>query len=116
MPKQDWEDYLEMRIKLKKPASIPTKERLVAKLSDFWKDGHDPTKILQQSTDNYWTDIYQIKENHNVKQYYRNPTKHERMQAAVKIYHDAAGITAEIERERQSPTIEHGNIVLPRVK
>ncbi len=62
-----WNDYLEMRVKIKKPATKRAKELIVSKLEKFRNSGHDVEKILEQSIMNNWQDIYEVKQKGNVK-------------------------------------------------
>ena len=62
IPQEPWNAYLDMRKKLRKPATDYAKEKLVKKLTKFKKQGLDLAAILDQSTINGWADIYEPKE------------------------------------------------------
>lgn len=64
IPRQDWDDYLEMRVKAKKPATDAARKAAVVKLDRLRQKGHDPGGVLQQSTFHNWPGLYEIKENH----------------------------------------------------
>ena len=49
IPKQLWESYLEMRKKIRKPATEHAKELVIAKLIRLQADGNDPIAVLEQS-------------------------------------------------------------------
>lgn len=59
MPKEAWSGYLAMRRKARKPPTERAVDLVIAKLERFVRKGHDPTQILDQSTQNNWTDIYE---------------------------------------------------------
>ncbi len=46
---QDWEDYLAMRLRIRKPATSRAKELVIAKLNRLRAEGNDPNEVLQQS-------------------------------------------------------------------
>ncbi len=61
-----WNDYLEMRKGIKKPATNRAKELIISKLEKFRNSGHDVEKILEQSILNNWQDIYELKQKGNI--------------------------------------------------
>jgi len=61
MPKQDWEDYLEMRNKKKKPATDRAKQLVILKIDGLRKKGHCPAKLLQESIINGWVSVFEGK-------------------------------------------------------
>lgn len=68
-------DFLEMRKKIKKPATKRAIELLIKKLNSFSTDENIQLKIIEQSTVNSWQDIYELKSiNHITK------PKHERFE------------------------------------
>ena len=58
IPEEPWNAYLEMRKKLRKPATDYAKQKLVKKLIGFRNRGLDLAAILDQSTVSGWTDVY----------------------------------------------------------
>lgn len=62
IPTEQWEAFLEMR---KGKGAKPTDHAinlLIGKLGDMRARGHDPGRVLDQSTLKNWTDIYELKE------------------------------------------------------
>lgn len=49
IPKQDWDDYIEMRKKIRKPATERAKELVIAKLLRLQAEGNSPVEVLRQS-------------------------------------------------------------------
>lgn len=57
-----WLDFLDMRVKKKKPATERAKQLLLEKLEKLsGGNQHEAVKILEQSTVNAWTDLYELK-------------------------------------------------------
>lgn len=56
-----WFGFIEMRKKIKKPATERAMVMLIKKLTMFHNTGHDVNAILDQSTVNSWQDLYEIK-------------------------------------------------------
>jgi hypothetical protein len=63
MPMDAWEGWLEMRAKMKKPLTERAMIRAINKLEFMRQGGADVGEILDRSTMNGWTDLYEIKEN-----------------------------------------------------
>lgn len=62
---QAWNDYLEMRIKIKKPLTDGAKGMAVKKLIVLQALGHDPVEVLNQSTFNSWQGLFEVKGKEN---------------------------------------------------
>jgi len=62
IPEEHWNEYLEMRKKIKKPATEFAKKLLIKKLAGFYTSGQDLEKVLEQSIIHSWTDLYEVKE------------------------------------------------------
>jgi hypothetical protein len=71
-----WNDYLEMRKKIKKPATDRAKELAIKKLTTFHKQGYDPNAILEASIMNSWQDVYQPKDKPLIKRPSYNEDTH----------------------------------------
>lgn len=63
LPADEWDAFVEMRKRIKKPMTDHAKRLAVGKLHKLRSSGHDPTDVLNQSTLNSWQDLYPIKEN-----------------------------------------------------
>lgn len=61
-----WNEYLEMRNKIKKPATDRAKELAINKLEKMRGLGYDPNLLLEQSILNCWQDIYEPKQKGNI--------------------------------------------------
>jgi hypothetical protein len=64
MDKKTWNDFLAMRVKIKKPATENAKILLVKKLTELKSLWNDPTKVLERSIVNNWQDVFALPENH----------------------------------------------------
>ncbi len=62
-----WFGFLEMRKKIKKPATERACAMLIKKLTMYHNAGHDPNAILDQSTMNSWQDLYELKADYQQK-------------------------------------------------
>lgn len=62
VPAEAWEGYVEMRKRIKKPMTERAVALKIKALEEFRDAGHDLTRILDQSTENNWTDLYEPKD------------------------------------------------------
>lgn len=65
VPLTEWNAFLEMR---HRKGAVPTPHAvnlLIKHLNEFRGDGHDPGRVLDQSTIKNWTDIYPLKDRAN---------------------------------------------------
>lgn len=67
LPLDAWNGWIDMRKKLKKPPTDRAIELALAKLEAMHQKGQDITEVLNRSTMNGWTDLYEIKETNNGK-------------------------------------------------
>jgi hypothetical protein len=63
MPLDAWYGWIDMRLKLKKPLTDRGYTRALSKLDKMRHAGQDIAEVLDRSTMNGWTDLYEIKEN-----------------------------------------------------
>lgn len=61
MPMEAWNGYLEMRAACRKSPTGRAVQLLIKKLDGFRAKGHDPTAVLDKSTIEQWTDVYELK-------------------------------------------------------
>ena len=61
LPKDVWEAFLEMRKKIKHPATEYAIKLLIQELDKLQKQGGDPRAILEQSIRNGWRDVWPVK-------------------------------------------------------
>ena len=82
-----WNEFIEMRIKIKKPPTHLAKEILLSTLEKLFNSGQDPSKVLQQSIVSNWQSLFPIKENKNHGKQYNNqqPTAHENFTAGIAL-------------------------------
>jgi phage replication O-like protein O len=59
--KETWENFLEMRKSIKKPATPSAKILLIGKLKNLKSQGFDPNAVLEQSIMNSWQGLFEIK-------------------------------------------------------
>jgi len=57
-----WNDYLEMRKKIRKPATQKAQELIIKKLEQLKLSGQDPNRVLEQSIENSWQGVFPLKE------------------------------------------------------
>lgn len=61
----DWNDFLQMRKKIRKPATERAQSLIINKLEKMHNSGSDANAILNQSTMNCWQDVFELKtDNH----------------------------------------------------
>jgi hypothetical protein len=65
MPLDAWQGWLEMRKQRKKPLTDRAATRAINKLEAMRDAGQDVAEVLDRSTMNGWTDLYEIKERAN---------------------------------------------------
>lgn len=58
-----WQDFTDMRKKIKAPMTEKAKQMVINKLDSFKTDGHNITEILNQSTMNSWKSVFPVKSN-----------------------------------------------------
>jgi len=63
IPLETWTAFLEMRKRIKKPATEFAKKLIVGKLEKFKSQGQDVIAILEKSITSGWQDVFEIKEN-----------------------------------------------------
>ncbi len=64
IPKETWDEFLEMRKRIKKPPTDYAKKLLVAKLDKFRSVGQDVKQVLEKSITSSWQDVFEIKPSH----------------------------------------------------
>ncbi len=67
MPEDAWDGWLEMRKAKRKPMTTRAWNRAIARLEAMLVCGQDIAEVLDRSTMNGWTDLYEIKERNNGK-------------------------------------------------
>jgi uncharacterized protein YdaU (DUF1376 family) len=65
MPLEAWHGWVDMRRQRKKALTVLARKRAIAKLEAMLKAGQDIAEVLDRSTMNCWTDLYEIKERAN---------------------------------------------------
>ena len=65
IPVDAWQGWVEMRNQRKKPLTDRAYNQAIDKLVAFKAKGQNITEILDRSTMNGWTDLYEIKEQKN---------------------------------------------------
>jgi len=62
MPIETWNQFLDMRKRIKKPATEYAKNLIIAKLDKFRSKGQDVNAILEKSITSGWQDVFEIKQ------------------------------------------------------
>jgi hypothetical protein len=57
-----WREFLEMRTRIKKPATDRARWLIIGKLANLEKQGYPTRKVLQQSIRNAWQDVFPLRE------------------------------------------------------
>lgn len=61
VPGEDWDGYVEMRDKIKKPMTARAKTMAVKELIKLKESGNDPGEVLRQSVFNSWQGLFAVK-------------------------------------------------------
>jgi len=62
IPLERYREFLEMRKKIKKPATPRAEQLIIKELAKLKEQGFEPVEVLEQSIRNDWQDVYPIKE------------------------------------------------------
>jgi hypothetical protein len=62
LPKEQWADFLEMRVKIRKPLTEKAKLLAINKLKELAETGNDPGDVLNQSTLSAWLGLFPLKD------------------------------------------------------
>lgn len=113
MPMEAWNGYIEMRKKMKKPMTDHALRLRISDLHKFKELGHDVEAILNQSTANNWTDLYEPKDRREATGGKRNALpqlgKHGQATANnAKEWLEAAGMDNTLEEKRRFATLITG--------
>lgn len=63
IPLETWNAFLDMRKRIKKPATDFAKKLIIGKLEKFKTNGQDVVAVLEKSITSGWQDVFEIKEN-----------------------------------------------------
>lgn len=77
VPENEWNDFVEMRIKIKKPLTDKAKKLAIKNLEDLKNEGHPPIDVLNQSVLNSYQGLFAIKNKNNAKKENSSPAKQE---------------------------------------
>lgn len=66
IPKDTWDEFIQMRNRIGKPATEYAKKLLADKLFKFKSKGQDVKQILEKSITSSWQDVYEIKQDENL--------------------------------------------------
>ncbi len=61
VPKDAWDGYVEMRVKIKKPMTERAKALAIGKLDALRGKGYEPAAVLDEATEKSWQGIYEPK-------------------------------------------------------
>lgn len=62
VPRPQWDAYLEMRAKKRAVPTDHAKSLIVGELEELRRAGHDPGRVLDQSTMKNWTGVFKLKD------------------------------------------------------
>jgi hypothetical protein len=65
LPQEDWQDFLEMRRKIRAPLTLGGEKRIIATLGKMKVQGYDVKVVLGLSIENSWRGVFPPKENGN---------------------------------------------------
>lgn len=80
MPVQEWQDFKEMRLKIRKPMTAKAEDLIISKLRAFKDRRLDIRAILNQSIENAWAGVFEIKPELRGKMQKDEVPYHERME------------------------------------
>lgn len=60
-----WSEFKEMRKKLRRPMTKYAESRIITKLEGLRDKGNNPNEVLNQSIENSWQDVFEIRRNGN---------------------------------------------------
>jgi hypothetical protein len=60
-----WTEYLEMRKRIRKPATQRAMELVIKDLARLAEQGHSPTAVLEQSIKKSWTGVFAVKDDNH---------------------------------------------------
>ncbi len=63
IPLETWNAFIDMRKRIKKPATDFAKKLIIGKLEKFKSQGQDIVAILEKSITSGWQDVFELKEN-----------------------------------------------------
>ena len=89
IPKETWEQFLEMRKRIKKPPTDYAIKLLIDKLNRFRSNGQDIKLVLEKSITSGWQDVFEIKGNPADIVRITVPSKNEPDPVLLKIKEDA---------------------------
>ena len=61
IPQDTWRDFEQMRRSMRKPMTPAASRLIVRKLEELRDDGDDPQRVLEQSIQNSWVGVFQLK-------------------------------------------------------
>ena len=102
IPKETWEQFLEMRKRIKKPPTDYAIKLLIDKLSRFRSNGQDVKQVLEKSITSGWQDVFEIKGNPADNIRTTVPPSNEPDPALTKIIEDAKKATPMPDHIRQA--------------
>ena len=102
VPKETWEQFLEMRKRIKKPPTDYAIKLLIDKLSRFRSNGQDIKLVLEKSITSGWQDVFEIKGNPADNIRTTVPPSNEPDPALTKIIEDAKKATPMPDHIRQA--------------
>lgn len=102
VPKETWEQFLEMRKRIKKPPTDYAIKLLIDKLSRFRSNGQDIKLVLEKSITSGWQDVFEIKGNPADNIRTTVPPSNEPDPALIKIIEDAKKATPMPDHIRQA--------------
>jgi hypothetical protein len=73
LPKKEWNDYLKMRQRIRKPATAEAMKLAIAELEKLRAAGNDPKAVLEHSILNSWQGIFEPKKGGSNGNGYRAP-------------------------------------------
>jgi uncharacterized protein YdaU (DUF1376 family) len=60
IPLQEWNDYIEMRQRIRKPATTQAMRLVINRLEKLWDQGDNPKAVLEQSIMQSWQGVFPV--------------------------------------------------------
>lgn len=105
IPLETWTAFIEMRKRIKKPATEFAKKLIIGKLEKFKAQGQDVVAILEKSITSGWQDVFELKENKSFAQQAADVARV--TVPAVNKGPDPALLKIEADRQKAAPMPDH---------
>lgn len=100
-----WAGFVEMRRRKRAPITARAERQILEKLDRWRALGHDPTAILDKSTENSWTTIYEPKAEGSYGNRTKGPSAHDKLNQGTVLYLQSLGLGADADNGGEGQAI-----------